>query len=71
MTWDSQLRGLNPSFFDVDRRALGTFCSVAWRKVFVELPAQACPDKSNVGRLLRSMYGCRDAGVNWARFAKS
>ena len=37
--------------------------SAAWRKVFVELPAEACTDKGKVGRLLRSMYGCRDAGV--------
>ena len=41
------------------------FYSAARRKVFVELPAEACTDKSKVGRLLRSMYGCRDAGVNW------
>ena len=26
---------------------------------------RAGTDKSKVGRLLRSMYGCRDAGVNW------
>ena len=31
----------------------------------MELPAEACTDKSKVERLLRSMYGCRDAGVNW------
>ena len=41
------------------------FCSPVWRKVFVELPEEAGTDKSKVGRLLRSMYGCRDAGVNW------
>ena len=41
------------------------FYSVARRKVHVELPAEACTDKTKVGRLLRSMYGCRDAGVNW------
>ena len=40
------------------------FYSAAWRKVFVELPAEACTDKSKVGRLLRSMCGCRDAGVS-------
>ena len=40
------------------------FYSAAQRKVFVELPAEACTDKSKVGRLLKSMYGCRDAGVN-------
>ena len=37
----------------------------AKRTVFVELPAEACTDKSKVGLLLRSMYVCRDAGVNW------
>ena len=30
----------------------------------MELPVESCTDKSDVGRLLRSMYG-RDAGVNW------
>ena len=40
------------------------FYSADQRKVFVELPAEACTDKSKVGRLLKSMYGCRDAGVN-------
>ena len=28
-------------------------------------PAEADAGKGKVGRLLRSMYGCRDAGVNW------
>ena len=41
------------------------FYSAARRKVFIELPAEACTDKSKVGLLLRTMYGCRDAGVNW------
>ena len=41
------------------------FYSPAWRKGFVELPEDPGTDKSEVGRLLRSMYGCRDAGVNW------
>ena len=41
------------------------FNSCAQRKVFVELPEEAGTDKSKVGRLLKSMYGCRDAGVNW------
>ena len=36
------------------------FYSPARRKVFVELPTGACTDKGKVGRLLRSMYGCRD-----------
>ena len=41
------------------------FCSPVQKKVFVELPEEAGTDKSKVGLLLRSMYGCRDAGVNW------
>ena len=41
------------------------FYSAARRKVLLELPEEAGTDKSKVGRLLRSMYGCRDAGVNW------
>ena len=41
------------------------FCSAARRKVFVELPAEAVAGKSKVGRLLKSMYGCRDAVVTW------
>ena len=42
------------------------FDSAARRKVFVDLPAEACTDKSKVGPfLLRSMCGRRDAGVNW------
>ena len=41
------------------------FYSPSRRKVFLELPEEAGTDKSKVGRLLRSMYGCRDAGVNW------
>ena len=32
--------------------------------MFVELPGEACTDKNKVGLLVRSMYGCRDAGVN-------
>ena len=41
------------------------FYSLARRRVFVELPEEAGSDKSKVGRLLGSMYGCRDSGVNW------
>ena len=41
------------------------FYSAARRKVFVELPAEAGAGKSKDGRLLKSMYGCRDAGVTW------
>ena len=40
------------------------FYSLARRKVFIELPEEAGTDKSKVGRLLRSMHGSRDAGVN-------
>ena len=39
--------------------------SAARRRVFVELPAEACTDKRKVGFLLGGMYGCSDAGVNW------
>ena len=35
------------------------------REIFVELPAEAGYPEGMVGRLLRSMYGCRDAGLNW------
>ena len=32
----------------------------------VEIPSRSLHrQKGNVGRMLRSMYGCRDAGVNW------
>ena len=41
------------------------FYSPARRKVFVELPEGAGTDKSKVVRLLRSMYGYRNAGVIW------
>ena len=48
----------------IDVRRAHFYCA-ARRKVFVELPAEAGAGKGKVGRLLRSMYGCRDAGVNW------
>ena len=54
-------------FVDVKR---AHFCSAATREIFVELPPEAAkPDGTRewVGRLLKSMYGCRDAGVNWER----
>ena len=41
------------------------FHSAARRKVFVELAAEAGAGKGKVDRLLRSMYVCGDAGVNW------
>ena len=44
---------------------LAHFSSPARRKLFVQLPEEASTDKSKVGRLLRSMYGCREAGVKW------
>ena len=53
MSWDIRFHGL------------AHFYCLARRKVFVELPEEADTDNSKVGRLLRSMYGCRDAGVIW------
>ena len=50
------------SFVDVKR---AHFCSEATREVYVELPWEAGAPEGKVGRLLRSMYGCRDAGMNW------
>ena len=47
------------------------FHSPARRKVFIVLPEEAGTDKSKVGRLPRSMHGCRDAGLGDTRFAKS
>ena len=41
---------------------------VAWREP-ADVRAEAGTGKSKVGRLPRSMYGCRDAGVN-SRFAR-
>ena len=43
------------------------FHSPARTKMFVELPEEAGTDKSKFGRLLKSMYGCRDAGVSQLR----
>lgn len=42
------------------------FCSQATRALHVELPAECNPQRE-VGRLITSMCGCRDAGVNWER----
>ena len=50
------------SFVDVKR---AHFVSNATRELYVELPAEAGVPKGKVGRLLKSMYGCRDAGKNW------
>ena len=50
------------SFVDVKKAHLW---SPATRKVWVELPAEAGAPQGTVGRLLRSMYGCRDASLNW------
>ena len=63
--WDSQVRCTETAVLVVIDVRWAHSCSAAWRKVFVELPAEACTDKSKVGRFLRSMYGCRDTGVNW------
>ena len=30
-------------------------------------PAECSPQPGEVGRLVKSMYGCRNAGVNWER----
>ena len=49
-------------FLDVKR---AHFCSAATREIFVELPAEAGYPEGMVGKLPRSMYGCRDAGLNW------
>ena len=48
----------------INVRRAHSYCA-ARRKVFVELPPEACTDKSKVGRFPRCVYGCRDAGVNW------
>ena len=40
-------------------------CSPATRELFVELPPELGRGPNKVGKLLRSMYGCRDAGLNW------
>ena len=50
------------SFVDVKR---AHFVSNATRELYVELPVEAGVPKGKVGRLLKSMYGCRDAGKNW------
>ena len=48
--------------FDVKRLH---FCPNATRKLYVELPPGAGHGPDIVGHLLKSMYGCRDAGMNW------
>ena len=48
--------------FNVDRRAPGAFLQRCLEKGVCRA---SCTDKSKVGRLLESMYGCQDAGVNW------
>ena len=35
------------------------------REAYVELPDELGLGPEKVDRLLRSMYGCRDAGLNW------
>ena len=58
MTWDNRLRGTEPLVLMLIDVRWARFYRAAQRKVFVELPAEACTDKSKVGRLLRSTYGC-------------
>ena len=41
------------------------FYSLARRELFVELLEEASTDKSKVGHVLRSMNGCRNAGLSW------
>ena len=50
-------------FLDVKR---AHFYSDATREIYVELPAEAKkPGEDVVGRLLKSLYGTRDAPLNW------
>ena len=51
-------------FVDVTR---AHFCALATRDVLVELPQELRDqiEGDKVARLLKSMYGCRDAGHNW------
>ena len=50
------------SFVDVKR---AHFCADATRELYVELPPESGHSSEYVGRLKKSMYGCRDAGMNW------
>ena len=50
------------SFVDIKR---AHFYAAATREIYVSLPEEAGEFPNMVGRLLKSMYGCRDAGVNW------
>jgi len=50
------------SFVDVKR---AHFCAVATRDIYVELPPELGLGPAKVARLLKSLYGCRDAGHNW------
>jgi len=50
------------SFVDVKR---AHFVSPAQREIYVELPAEMGLGPDKVGKLVKSMYGCRDAGKNW------
>jgi len=52
------------SFIDIKR---AHFYGKATRQICVELPPELRkPDKDEVGLLLRSMYGTRDAAANWS-----
>ena len=50
------------SFVDVKR---AHFCSPATREAYAELPDELGLGPGKVGRLLRGMYGCSHAGLNW------
>ena len=49
MMWDNQLHGLKLLFFYRVMCVGPIFTAAAWRKVFVELPAETRTDKSKVG----------------------
>ena len=50
------------SFVDIKR---AHFCSAATREIYVEFPEESGQPQDKVARLLKSMYGCRDAAANW------
>ena len=65
--WNSSQRGLREAktcgFPDVKR---AHFYSDATTELYVELPAEAKkPGEDLVGKLLKSLYGTRDAPLNW------
>ena len=60
--WYSQLLGQG---LLSERRATSTLLQRCSEKSVRGSPCRAGVGKSKVGRLLKSMYGCRDAGVTW------